>query len=883
MKSGVARDAVAEAENIIGFEMEAAGIVQQLPTLVIKSVCDYADSHKNKKWQTYAAGTAAAAAKAVAMLHSPVDRPRVREMKAAQPESILPFPPDPEFLPRPEISEWIAGKAKTPGARAALVGFGGIGKSQLAIRYAHGVRNRSHVFWVNATTRATLEESIRAISERLNLEKPGDSRDDIFRRVGSWLGREQNGAWTVVLDNFDDSSILSDDDPKLQTLLPQSSNGFLLVTSRTTKAAEKLTGSGKNVIYLVPELGEEAALELFQTKLEKRCEKEVAQEVVRLLDFMPLSISQAAAYINNRADQISVRDYADMFQAGDEKRKALLEWEYDEVRRYHSSNSVLGTWAITLEQMQREKPSAVDLLSLMCFFSAQCIPEWALELLYVDAIEKHLPKLTMRDIVPSSVTSALSRVELGRRALNKTWMRDLHTEIHNTAWSLWTTRDMGGETKQAKDEAEQQDRAKTGELKKKGRRSAAIAKLAGKAIGAFDPRTHPSPRRDDTAEKLGQDLDMLRKYLMVTPTAEEGVLKMHPLVRYSTQHWLSQSKVLDVWKKRFLMIMVVCLESPPPEHEWHKSDTSDVHRHIEFLIDENPEDAPTARLWNIVCTHLLERWQRRGSKDPAVILALREKMAAITDKFLGPGNSVSVANRMWLANYALEKGEFEKAENMFKDVILQASDVQGGECQQAVQSRFQWVKAVRAQGHLDRAARETEFLRSRVVNDPGFKPFLKRWRRNFDGEMLGSVPWDKYAGGSIVANAEVVAALGDSKRGAELALEVLQDGRTMSPWWGSFEELMASLEGRTSNSSCLCLPFKLSRALGSLARAPKRKKLWLTLLSSYQDLIDGRPARRDGAPAVQDPEPSRTDYRDVVTVSLHRLLALPPPSRPLPR
>ena len=819
MKSGVARDAVAEAENIIGFEMEAAGLVEQLPTIIIKSVCDYADSHKNKKWQTYAAGTAAAAAKAVVMFHTPADRPRVREMKAAQPESILPFPPDPEFLSRPEISDWIGEKARTPGARAALVGFGGIGKSQLAIRYAHGVRNRSHVFWVNATTLATLEESIRAISERLNLEKPGDSRDDIFRRVGSWLGREQNGAWTVVLDNFDDDSILAEDDPRLQKLLPQSSNGFLLVTSRTTKAAERLTGSGKNVIYLVPELGEEAALELFQTKLENPCEKEVAQEVVRLLDFMPLSISQAAAYINNQADQVSVRDYADMFQAGDEKRKALLEWEYDEVRRYHSSNSVLGTWAITLEQMQREKPSAVDLLSLMCFFSPQSIPEWALEPLYMDSIERHLPKLTMRDIVPSSVTSALSRVELGRRALNQTWMRDLHTEIHNTAWSLWTTRDMGGEKKPAKHDAKHLERAEAGQSKKKNRRSA-MARLAGKAIGAFDPRTSPPPPRDDAAERLGQDLDMLRKYLMVTPTAEEGVLKMHPLVRYSTQHWLSQSKVPDVWKKRFLMIMVVCLESPPPEHEWHKSDTSDVHRHIEFLIDENPEDAPTARLWNIVCTHLLARWQRRGSKDPAVILALREKMAAVADKFLGPGDRVTLANRMWLANYALEQGEFEKAENMFRDVICQASDVQGGESKEAIQSRFQWVKAVRAQGQLDKAEQETESLRLRVTNDPGFRRFLERARQIIDGEMLGAVVSAKFTGCSIIANAEVVAALGDTKRGAELALQVLEDSGLM--FWAAFEELTASLAGRTSNSSRLCPFSTVWRALGSAPHTPNR-------------------------------------------------------------
>jgi hypothetical protein len=43
--------------------MEAAGLMNHFPCLVIRGICDYADSHKNKEWQPYAAGTAAAYAK----------------------------------------------------------------------------------------------------------------------------------------------------------------------------------------------------------------------------------------------------------------------------------------------------------------------------------------------------------------------------------------------------------------------------------------------------------------------------------------------------------------------------------------------------------------------------------------------------------------------------------------------------------------------------------------------------------------------------------------------------------------------------------------------------------------------------------------------------
>jgi nucleoside phosphorylase len=65
IKSGFHRDKLIASELVIGFEMEGAGTWDQLPTVIVKSVCDYADSHKNKGWQGYAAATAASCAKAI--------------------------------------------------------------------------------------------------------------------------------------------------------------------------------------------------------------------------------------------------------------------------------------------------------------------------------------------------------------------------------------------------------------------------------------------------------------------------------------------------------------------------------------------------------------------------------------------------------------------------------------------------------------------------------------------------------------------------------------------------------------------------------------------------------------------------------------------------
>lgn len=64
MKSGEDRDNIAQQEGIIAFEMEGAGVWDSFPCVVIKGACDYADSHKTKGWQKYAAATAAACMKA---------------------------------------------------------------------------------------------------------------------------------------------------------------------------------------------------------------------------------------------------------------------------------------------------------------------------------------------------------------------------------------------------------------------------------------------------------------------------------------------------------------------------------------------------------------------------------------------------------------------------------------------------------------------------------------------------------------------------------------------------------------------------------------------------------------------------------------------------
>jgi len=73
MRDGKTRDEISsELGGVLCFEMEAAGLMNRFPCLIIRGICDYADSHKNKRWQAFAAGTAAAYAKEVLSVIPPM-------------------------------------------------------------------------------------------------------------------------------------------------------------------------------------------------------------------------------------------------------------------------------------------------------------------------------------------------------------------------------------------------------------------------------------------------------------------------------------------------------------------------------------------------------------------------------------------------------------------------------------------------------------------------------------------------------------------------------------------------------------------------------------------------------------------------------------------
>jgi hypothetical protein len=143
--------------------------------------------------------------------------------------------------------------------------------------------------------------------------------------------------------------------------------------------AFRLTGSYKDIL-IVEQMDECHALALLKAKLEDDRNLEGAVELVQSLDYMPLAISQAAAYINQRASRYTILSYLNDFHQSDKGRAKLLEKDIGDVRRDGTkSNSIMATWQISYEHICEERPSAGRLLSLMSFFDGQGIPDFLLQ------------------------------------------------------------------------------------------------------------------------------------------------------------------------------------------------------------------------------------------------------------------------------------------------------------------------------------------------------------------------------------------------------------------------------------------------------------------------------------------------------------------------
>ena len=245
------------------------------------------------------------------------------------------------------------------------------------------------VFWVHASNVARFEQGYREIAEQAKIPDRSKPKIDIFKLVYDWLCDEKS-KWILILDNVDDAGFLLDtqgpnhgqlggldnmNSRPLREYLPPSQNGSILITSRSREAALSLVE--QSGIIAIDPMNETHALALFETKLGTHSNRKDVVDLAAALEFMPLAIVQAAAYISQRAPRCSVRQYLERFWKSDHKKTSLLNYEGGHLRRDREArNSIITTWQISFDHIRQARPSAADLLSLMSFFDRQGIPEF---------------------------------------------------------------------------------------------------------------------------------------------------------------------------------------------------------------------------------------------------------------------------------------------------------------------------------------------------------------------------------------------------------------------------------------------------------------------------------------------------------------------------
>ncbi|KAJ5372537.1 Tetratricopeptide-like helical [Penicillium concentricum] len=323
--------------------------------------------------------------------NGPVNMPSERPETPTNPLSTVPFARDRHFVSRDALLRQIREESLVSGSRIALIGLGGVGKSQLAIEYSYEVRSQSPttwVFWVHASNQARFEQSFRDIADQVKIRGRQDPEVNIFKLVENWL-QDEKRKWVCILDNVDDDQLLRSftapekgDSTRSQTnaakplleYIPRSPNGYVIITSRSREVALKMVDH-KGLIEVEPMENSES-LELLRRTLELPTENQACQQLVNALEFMPLAIVQAASYIRNRAPRYSVSQYLKDFQKNDREAIKLLKKEAGHTHRdWEAKNSILVTWQMSFDYIRQRYPSAADLLSLMSFFDRQGIPE----------------------------------------------------------------------------------------------------------------------------------------------------------------------------------------------------------------------------------------------------------------------------------------------------------------------------------------------------------------------------------------------------------------------------------------------------------------------------------------------------------------------------
>jgi tetratricopeptide (TPR) repeat protein/transcriptional regulator with XRE-family HTH domain len=332
----------------------------------------------------------------------------------------VPHPRNPFFTGREEILSHLHEQLNREQAMAltqswAISGLGGIGKTQIALEYVYQYHHEyAAVFWISAATRETLLDGYVLIADLLQLPEKNDrDHNRVIQAVRQWLATHQR--WLLILDNADDLAIVRD-------VLPAKRSGHLLLTTRAqalgTLAHQveiDTMGMAEGTLFLL----RRAKLLAPDATLDQVPEKYLAaaEAIVIEMDFLPLALDQAGAYIDEVGCDLAA--YLELYRA---HRVELLQ-RRGRVPTDHPE-SVATTWSLNSQKVEQADPVAADLLRLCAFLEPDAIPE---ELFSEKGTSPHS---VLQPLAPDALTLNAAIEELRKYSLVQRYPESRLLHIH---------------------------------------------------------------------------------------------------------------------------------------------------------------------------------------------------------------------------------------------------------------------------------------------------------------------------------------------------------------------------------------------------------------------------------------------------------------------